>query len=348
MDAPEVGADPGQHAGGERECTGAGAARAPGARRASGVRLTGSASSVSRPLVGFLVSGGADLRAREQADSEDEEHEHEREIAGRCHDRARSRAWPARAARSAEMPAEETLLETTPRMSANTPTLLVHTSRLARSTRSACAVGEESSPRRGSALSRAGSMPVPMSRRGGDPCADRQQQHARGGRKQQRERLGARERAQLLGPAEWRHPAQPAGAGGGVGDHAQQEASVPTTAPPSSSARRRVGASWLAQSANPDEHGHDRDGREREIGRRRPPGGRRRRSRRTPPSHRSSDSRRDRRHRRRRTSCAAPTIPASTSSMRPVSSSVRSARTAASSPNTAAKIASVPPTRQAV
>jgi hypothetical protein len=43
-----------------------------------------------------------------------------------------------------------------------------------------------------------------------------------------------------------------------------------------------------------------------------------------------------------------PTSPASTSSIRPVSSSVLSARTAASSPNTAATIASVPPTRQAL
>jgi hypothetical protein len=43
-----------------------------------------------------------------------------------------------------------------------------------------------------------------------------------------------------------------------------------------------------------------------------------------------------------------PTGPASTSSMRPVSSSARSARTAASSPKTAATMASVPPTRQAV
>ena len=43
-----------------------------------------------------------------------------------------------------------------------------------------------------------------------------------------------------------------------------------------------------------------------------------------------------------------PTTPASKSSMRPASSSVRSARTAASSPNTAAMMAKVPPTRQAV
>ena len=43
-----------------------------------------------------------------------------------------------------------------------------------------------------------------------------------------------------------------------------------------------------------------------------------------------------------------PTRPASTSSARPVSSSVRSARTAASTPNTAAAIASVPPTRHAL
>ena len=43
-----------------------------------------------------------------------------------------------------------------------------------------------------------------------------------------------------------------------------------------------------------------------------------------------------------------PTIPESTSSARPVSSSVRSARTAASTPNTAAKIVRVPPLRQAV
>ena len=42
-----------------------------------------------------------------------------------------------------------------------------------------------------------------------------------------------------------------------------------------------------------------------------------------------------------------PSTPASTSSIRPASSSVLSARTAASNPKTAATIASVPPTRQA-
>ena len=65
----------------------------------------------------------------------------------------------------AGMFADDTLRETTPRMNANTATLVSHTIRLARSLRSACAVGEESSRRRGAAVSRAGSTPVPMSRR---------------------------------------------------------------------------------------------------------------------------------------------------------------------------------------
>ena len=63
-----------------------------------------------------------------------------------------------------EIPADETLVETMPRMNANAATLLVHAIRLPRSVRSACAVGEESRRRRGAALSRAGSTPVPMSR----------------------------------------------------------------------------------------------------------------------------------------------------------------------------------------
>ena len=71
---------------------------------------------------------------------------------------------PSSRSRFLEIPAEEMLLATTPRMNANAPTLASHTIRLLRSARSACAVGEDRSPRRGSALSRAGSTPVPMSR----------------------------------------------------------------------------------------------------------------------------------------------------------------------------------------
>ena len=90
-----------------------------------------------------------------------------------------------------EIPAEEMLVETMPRMNANAPVPISHTIRLPRSLRSAWAVGEESSRRRGSALSRAGSTPVPTSRPGGDPRGDGEQQRARRERQQQDERPGA-------------------------------------------------------------------------------------------------------------------------------------------------------------
>jgi hypothetical protein len=72
-----------------------------------------------------------------------------------------------------EIPADELLFAITPMMYANAPTPLSQTIRLPRSPRSACAVGEESRRRRGSALSRAGSTPVPMSR----PAAIRAASH---------------------------------------------------------------------------------------------------------------------------------------------------------------------------
>ena len=79
-----------------------------------------------------------------------------------------------------EMPAEEMLVETMPRMNANAPMPPAHTTRLPRSLRSACAVGEDEQPQaRRRRVSRAGSTPVPMSRRGGDPRGDGEQQRGR-------------------------------------------------------------------------------------------------------------------------------------------------------------------------
>ena len=180
-------------------------------------------------LVGFLVARGADLRADEQADGEDEEDEHEREVAGRASRSSRSRAWRSRAGCSSRCPAEEMLVETMPRMNANAPTLRSQTTRLPRSLRSACAVGEESSRRRGCALSRAGSTPVPMSRRGRDPRR----------RRRAAARLAATGSSSTSGcaPVNGRSssaqpsgvsPAQPASAARGVGDHAQQQRQATT------------------------------------------------------------------------------------------------------------------------
>ncbi len=120
----------------------------------------------------------------------------------------------------------------------------------------------------------------------------------------------------------------------------------PTAAPPSSSAILRVEASWLVSAPTPTNTGTIEAVARASSAE--PPTGRPDRTRpansaipriRTPAAIAASAE---------RYAVPRPTEPASTSSMRPVSSSVRSARTAASSPNTEAKIASVPPTRQAV
>ena len=91
-----------------------------------------------------------------------------------------------------------------------------------RSARSACAVGDESRRRSGSAVSRAGSSPVPMSRTAAIRQATTRSSGGRDERQQQDQRPGPGERPHLLGPAERREPAEPARAGG-VGDHAQDE-----------------------------------------------------------------------------------------------------------------------------
>ena len=142
-----------------------------------------------------------------------------------------------------EIPADEVLLAITPMMKANAPTLPSHTIRLPRSVRSACAVGEESSRRRGAALSRAGSTPVPMSRPAAIRAATTSSSTVAASGEQQHERLGAGEGAQFLGPPERRHPAQPAGAGRGVGDHPQQPG---TARRPRRRARARSGVSGRA------------------------------------------------------------------------------------------------------
>ncbi len=138
-----------------------------------------------------------------------------------------------------------------------------------RARRAAPARSARRAARSGAARCRAReAAPVPMSRRAADPRGERRaaaRVAATGS--EQHERLRAGEGPQLLGPAERRRPAQPAGAAGGVGDHAREQRTAPTIAPPSSSATRRVGASWLASAPTPDEDGHDRRGREGQVGR---------------------------------------------------------------------------------
>ncbi len=188
------------------------------------------------------------------------------------------------------------LFETTPRMNANAATLLSHTTRLPRSLRSACAVGEESSPRRGSALSRAGSTPVPTSRPAAIRAAATSSSTRRRDREQQHQRPGAGERAQLLRPPERRRPAQPAGAAGGVGDHPQQQGQPHDRAPQlerDPACRREL----ARERAHADEHRHDRHRRQGKVGR--PAGGQAARDEagelREP---QDRDARRDRGHRR--------------------------------------------------
>ena len=88
---------------------------------------------------------------------------------------------------------------------------------------------------------------------------ERQQQHARRRRQHQHERPRAGERAQLLGPAQRRSPAQPAGAAGGVGDHPQHARARRRRLRRARARPRRVGASWLATAPTPANTGTTRD-----------------------------------------------------------------------------------------
>ena len=223
------------------------------------------------------------------------------------------------------------LVEITPRMSANAPMLSSHTIRLARSERSACAVGEESSRRRGSARlvrrQQAGADVAAWRRSGRRPASS--STLAATGSKRTSGWAPVNGRSSSAQPSGVAQRSQPAPAGG-VGDHSQQQEQRRRPRSPSSSAIRRVGRELARERAHADEHGHDRHRREREIGRsaRRQAAGEEGRRTREP-----QEQRRPRRSRpapRDRRSRARPS-PASTSSMRPVSSSVRSARTAASS-----------------
>ena len=120
--------------------------------------------------------------------------------------------------------------------------------------RSACAVGEDSSARRGSALSRAGSIPVAMSRVAAIRAAA-----ATSSTVAATGRTRTRGRAPLNGRSSSAHPS-------GVAQRSQPMPSAvsattlsakhsPTTAPPSSSAILRVGASWLAMAPTPAKTG---------------------------------------------------------------------------------------------
>ena len=139
-------------------------------------------------------------------------------------------------------------------MNANAPMLISHTIRLPRSLRSACAVGEESRRRFGSAVSRVGTTPVPTSR----PAAIR----AAAASSSTLAATGSTRTsgwAPLNGRSSSAHPSgvaqrnQPAPLD--VSAITRSRNNSPTTAPPSSSAIRRVGASWLATAPMPTNTG---------------------------------------------------------------------------------------------
>ena len=142
-------------------------------------------------------------------------------------------------------------------MYANAATPPAHTTRIPRSVRSACAAGDESRRRRGSARVACRNHAGADVAAGGDARGGGEQKRGREDREQQHERVRAGERAQLLSPAERRRPAQPAGAACGVGDHPQQEQQPDGRAAEleRDAARRRELA---RDSADADAHRHDR------------------------------------------------------------------------------------------
>ena len=149
-----------------------------------------------------------------------------------------------------EIPAEEMLAETMPRISAKAPVQLSHTIRPPRSPRSACAIGEESSRRRGAALSRAGSTPVPTSR----PAAIRAAAAsvsalAASGSSRTSGRAPVNGRSSSAHPSGVAQRSQPAPLE--VSAITRSTRNSPIVALPSSSAMRRVGASWLTRAPTP-------------------------------------------------------------------------------------------------
>ena len=110
----------------------------------------------------------------------------------------------------------------TPTISANAPTLASHTIRLTRSLRRACAVGEDSRAQPRLALSRPRARRCRRRARPRSAAAMIRSARAAIG-EQQHQRPRAGERPQLLGPAQRRHPAQPADAARRVGDHPEHE-----------------------------------------------------------------------------------------------------------------------------
>ena len=108
-----------------------------------------------QPFLGFLLAGGTDLRAHEQADGQDDDDEHERQVSrGVMIDPVPNLAksfWIF-----VEIPADEMLVEILPRITENAANPNIQVARLPRSLRSACAVGEDSSLRCGAAVSAPG------------------------------------------------------------------------------------------------------------------------------------------------------------------------------------------------
>ena len=243
------------------------------------------------------------------------------------------------------MPAEDTLVDTRPMMSAKKPLATSQPARLPRSLRSASAVGEDSPVDRGGALSRRERRPLPMSRRAAiAPATAIASAAAASGSSRTAGRAPVKGRSSSLQPsgvAQRSHPSPDE-----VSATTRTTSASVTAALPSSSATRREGASWLASAPTPVKTGATTTIASARYAD--PPAGSLAATRPRNRASHSSAAPAAIALIAERYACRRETTPASTSSWRPVSSSARSARTAASMPQTAATIERKPPTRQAV
>ena len=126
----------------------------------------------------------------------------------------------------------------------------VQASRLSRWLRRASAAGEDSRPSRGSALPRAGSRPLPRSRRAASRAAvPSSSTLAAAGSRSTAGRAPVNGRSSSAQPSGVAQRSQPAPLA--VSATARSSRNSATAPPPSSRATRRDGASWLATAPSP-------------------------------------------------------------------------------------------------
>ena len=206
-------------------------------------------------LIGLLGARRAHLRAREQADGEDEEDEDERRDSRRASGSSPRRSCAISSWTLLDMPAEETLVETIAEDEREHADAARPRDEAAPLAAQGLRGGRGEKPEARGALSRDGQHPGADVPAGADPAARIEQQRARRRPGAAAPAAGDPRTGASPRPNRAASPTAASRAAVEVSPTTRSSRESATTALPSSSATRRVGASWLASAPTPTKTG---------------------------------------------------------------------------------------------